>query len=160
MTKAAFRQVRKKPRSYCNARRFGGRGGNKRSNQGRRALCAHNGLRPLPFRSERNPSQTFRDNRENTTRHRRKGSPNFDPFVPRVVFDFRAPAFNPYRRTLPSRCIYATSPLAGSSLAGGTRPAPIPISTGRAQDGSSRKYRARECTKWLQLNQKDKYMKH
>ena len=132
---------------------FGDGSGNKRKQSRPDGRCAHNWTSPVTFRSEQ-PTQSHisRSPAKHRRRHRRKRFLlTFYPFRSSRRFLLQSavlrPLTVPFPMTLISRYL---DPIAGSSLAGGTSPAPIPISTSSTRLGSSLTISgARKGRRWL-----------
>jgi len=137
MTTAAFSSGRKMSRSYLQPPRdFADGSGNKRKQSRADARCAHNWTSPVTSRSEQpTPVTHFAITCETSTGHRRnRFLLIFYPFRSSRRFLLQSAVLRPLTVPFPMALISRyVDPIAGSSFAGGTSPAPSRYRL-RAQD--------------------------
>jgi len=132
---------------------FGDGSGNKRKQSRRTGVACTIGLCPLPSEANSRPqSHISRSPAKHRRRHRRKRFLLiFYPFRSSRRFLLQSAVLRPLTVPLPMALISRyVDPIAGSSLAGGTSPAHIPISTSSTRLGSSLTISgARKRRRWL-----------
>jgi len=132
---------------------FGDGSGNKRKQSRPDGRCVHNWTSPVTFRSEQpTPVTHFAITCETSTASSKKRFLLiFYPFRSSRRFLLQSAVLRPLTVPLPMALISRyVDPIAGSSLAGGTSPAHIPISTSTTRLGSSLTISgAREGRRWL-----------
>jgi hypothetical protein len=132
---------------------FGDGNGNKRKQSRPDGRCVHNWTSPVTFRSEQpTPVTHFAITCETSTASsKKKVSPNLLSLSFSRRFLLQSAVLRPLTVPLPMALISRyVDPIAGSSLAGGTAPAQIPISTSSTRLGSSLTISgARKRRRWL-----------
>src|SRR4029077_13178061 len=132
---------------------FGDGSGNKRKQSRPDGRCVHNWTSPVTFRSEQpTPVTHFAITCEaSTASSKKQGSPNLLSLSFLASFLLQSAVLRPLTIPLPMALISRyVDPIAGSSLAGGTSPAHIPISTSSTRLGPSLTISgAREGRRWL-----------